>query len=188
MMHSWGSCFVHAPNSKCGSNEAKFMTEEEMRVDIKKPEGHHCFACGTDNPIGLNLKFYSLGDAVCSNVILEKVHEGWQDLAHGGIISTLLDEVMSWAIMRSKKAFVVTRKMDIKYVRNVLIGSPLTVTGRFLGDGKPPLVKAKAEIRDDEGRLLVRSNGEFVVLSEERLSTVPKSFKDEMFSLFESFD
>ena len=164
------------------------MIEEEKRVDIKKPEGHHCFACGTANPIGLNLKFYSLGDVVCSDIILEKVHEGWQDLAHGGIISTLLDEVMSWAIMRSKKTFIVTRKMDIKYVRNVLIGTPLTVIGRFLGDGKPPLVKAKAEIRDDEGRLLVRSNGEFVVLPEERLSTVPKEFKDEMFSLFESFD
>jgi len=164
------------------------MTEQETRVDINKPEGHHCFACGTANPIGLNLKFYSLGDAVCSEITLGKYHEGWQDLAHGGIISTLLDEVMSWAIMRSKKTFIVTRKMDIKYVRNVLIGTPLTVTGRFVDGAKPPKVKAKAEIRDDEGRLLVRSNGEFVVLPEERLSTVPKSFKDEMFSLFASFD
>ena len=164
------------------------MSVEEKRVDIEKPEGHHCFACGTANPIGLNLKFYCRGDAVCSDITLGKYHEGWQDLAHGGIISTLLDEVMSWAIMYSKKVFVVTRKMDIKYVRNVLIGTPLTVTGKFVGDAKPPIVKAKAEIRDDEGRLLVRSNGEFVVLSEERLSTVPKDFKDEMFSLFESFD
>ena len=164
------------------------MTDEEKRIDIRKPAGHHCFACGTANPIGLNLKFYSLGDAVCSEIVLEKYHEGWQDMAHGGIISTLLDEVMSWAIMYSKKTFVVTRKMDIKYVRNVLIGTPLTVTGRFVGEAKPPLVKAKAEIRDNEGRLLVRSNGEFVVLPEERLSTVPKDFKDEMFLLFESFD
>ena len=158
---------------------------------MKKRElilGSQRFACGTANPIGLNLKFYSLGDAVCSEIVLEKYHEGWQDMAHGGIISTLLDEVMSWAIMYSKKTFVVTRKMDIKYVRNVLIGTPLTVTGRFVGEAKPPLVKAKAEIRDNEGRLLVRSNGEFVVLPEERLSTVPKDFKDEMFSLFESFD
>jgi len=164
------------------------MSVEEKRVDIEKPEGHHCFACGTANPIGLNLKFYCRGDAVCSDITLGKYHEGWQDIAHGGIISTLLDEVMSWAIMYSKKTFVVTRKMDIKYVRNVLIGTPLTVTGRFVDNAKPPLVKAKAEIRDDEGRLLVRSNGEFVVLSEERLSTVPRSFKDEMFSLFKSFD
>lgn len=163
------------------------MSVEEKRVDIEKPEGHHCFACGTANPIGLNLKFYCRGDAVCSDITLGKYHEGWQNIAHGGIISTLLDEVMSWAIMYSKKTFVVTRKMDIKYVRNVLIGTPLTVTGRFVDNAKPPLVKAKAEIRDDEGRLLVRSNGEFVVLSEERLSTVPRSFKDEMFSLFERF-
>ena len=163
------------------------MTVEEKRVDIEKPEGHHCFACGTANPIGLNLKFYCRGDAVCSDITLGKYHEGWQDVAHGGIISTLLDEVMSWAIMYSKKTFVVTRKMDIKYVRNVLIGTPLTVTGRLVDDTKPPKVKAKAEIRDDEGRLLVRGSGEFVVLPEERLSSVPKSFKDEMFSLFEKY-
>jgi len=163
------------------------MTVEEKRVDIEKPEGHHCFACGTANPIGLNLQFYSLGDAVCSEITLGKYHEGWQNVAHGGIISTLLDEVMSWAIMYSKKTFLVTRKMDIKYVRNVLIGTPLTVTGRLVDDSKPPKVKAKAEIRDDEGRLLVRASGEFVVLPEERLSTVPRSFKDEMFSLFERY-
>jgi len=163
------------------------MTVEEKRVDIEKPGGHHCFACGTDNPIGLNLKFYALGDAVCSEITLEKYHEGWQDVAHGGIISTLLDEVMSWAIMYSKKTFLVTRKMGIRYLRNVLIGTPLTVTGRIVDDTKPPKVKAKAEIRDDEGRLLVRGSGEFVMLPEERLSTVPRSFKEEMFSLFERY-
>ena len=164
------------------------MTVEEKRVDIEKPEGHRCFACGTDNPIGLNLKFYRRGDAVCSDITLGKYHEGWQDVAHGGIVSTLMDELMSWAIMYSKKTFVVTRKMDIKYIRNVSIGTPLTVTGKLVDDSKPPIVKAKSEIRDNEGRLLVRSSGEFVVLPEERLSAVPKSFKDEMASLFESFD
>ena len=89
--------------------------------------------------------------------------------------------------MYSKKTFVVTRKMDIKYIRNVSIGTPLTVTGKLVDDSKPPKVKAKSEIRDKEGRLLVRGGGEFVVLPEERLSSVPKSFKDEMFSLFERF-
>jgi len=124
---------------------------------------------------------------LCVQILPGKYHEGWQDVAHGGIISTLLDEVMSWAIMYSKKTFLVTRKMDIKYVRNVFIGTPLTVTGRLVDDSKPPKVKAKAEIRDNEGRLLVRGSGEFVVLPEERLSTVPRSFKDEMFSLFERY-
>ena len=161
---------------------------EEKRVDIEKPQGHFCFACGTANPIGLNLKFYQLGDAVCSDVTLGKYHEGWQDIAHGGIISTLLDEVMSWAIMYSKKTFLVTRKIDIKYVRNVMIGTPLTVTGKLIDDTNPPKIRAKAEIRDAEGHLLVRSNAEFVVLPEEKFSSVPASFKNQMASLFKSFE
>ena len=161
---------------------------EEKRIDIQKPQGHYCFACGTANPIGLNLKFYRLGDAVCSDITLGKYHEGWEDIAHGGIISTLLDEVMSWAIMYSKKILLVTRKMDIKYVRNVTIGTPLTVTGKLVDDASPPKIRAKAEIRDDEGRLLVRSRGEFVVLPEEKFSSLPASFKNQMASLFESLE
>jgi uncharacterized protein (TIGR00369 family) len=160
---------------------------EEKRVGIEKPQGHYCFACGTANPIGLNLKFYRVGDTVCSDITLGKYHEGWEDIAHGGIISTLLDEVMSWAIMYAKKTFIVTRKMDIKYVRNVSIGTPLTVTGQLVDDASPPKIRAKAEIRDQEGRLLVRSNGEFVALPEEKFSSVPASFKGQMAALFESF-
>lgn len=163
------------------------MADEEKRVEIRKPEGHYCFACGTDNPIGLNLKFYRLGDAVCTDITLGKYHEGWQDIAHGGIISTLLDEVMSWAIMVSKKTFLVTRKMDVKYVRNVTIGTPLTVSGHLEDDSVPPRIRAKAEIRDDQGRLLVRSNGEFVALPQEKFSSMPSSFKAQMASLFESY-
>jgi len=164
------------------------LAQEEKKVPIMKPRGHHCFACGTDNPIGLNLDFYRNGEAVCTDITLGRNHEGWQDIAHGGIISTLLDEVMSWAIMVSKKTFLVTRKMDVKYVRNVTIGTPLTVTGHLVDDTAPPKIRAKAEIRDDQGRLLVRSNGEFIALPEEYFSSVPASFKNQMVSVFESFE
>ena len=161
---------------------------KEEKVLIPKLEGHGCFACGTENPIGLNLEFYSLGDKVCTEITLGKHHEGWDGVVHGGIISTLVDEIMSWAIMYSKKTFLVTRKMDVKYVRNVFIGTPLTVTGKLIDDSNPPKVRAKAEIRDAEGHLLVRSNGEFVVLPEEKFSSVPVSFKKQMASLFEKFE
>ncbi len=160
---------------------------KEERIEIPKLQGHHCFACGTDNPIGLNLEFYCLGDVVCSEITLEKVHEGWDNMAHGGIVSTLLDELMSWAIMYSKRIFLVTRKMDVKYIKPVLIGVPLTVTGRLMDDSEPPKIKARGEIRDNEERLLVRSSSEFVAIPEERLSSVPKRMKEEMFSLFERF-
>ena len=160
---------------------------EEERIEIPKPEGHYCFACGTANPNGLNLHFYCSGDTVCTDITLGKYHVGWQNMAHGGIISTLLDEVMSWTVMYFNRAFFVTRKMEVKYVKPVMIGTPLTVAGRLTGESEPPKVTARAEIRDDEGRLFVRSNGEFVVIPKEKLSLVPASQKEEMQSLFERF-
>ena len=161
---------------------------EAKRVTIKKLEGHNCFACGTANPIGLNLQFYRFGDAVYSDITLEKNHEGWENMAHGGIVSTLLDEVMSWTIMYFKKTFLVTRKMEVKYIRPVLIGTPLVIKGEVMDGSKPPRIKARAEIRNDKSNLLVRSLGEFVELPMEKLSSVPEGLKEEMLSLFENFE
>jgi uncharacterized protein (TIGR00369 family) len=159
----------------------------EEKIEIPKPRGHNCFACGTENPIGLNLQFYRLGDAVCTEISLDKHYEGWEGVIHGGIVSTLLDEVMSWAIMYTKKVFLVTRKMDIKYVKPVLVGTTLTVTGRLMDDSQPPKIRARAEIRDEQGKLLVRSNGEFVEVPKENFSNIPEEYKEQMVSLFEKF-
>lgn len=159
---------------------------KEDRVDIVKLQGYNCFACGTENPIGLNLRFYRLGNAICSDITLGKNHEGWQNMAHGGIISTLVDEVMSWALVYFRRTFFVTRKMDIKYVRPVLIGTPLIVKGRLDDASKGSKINARGEIRDDQGRLLVKSAAEFAVISHERLSSVPEGLKKDMRSLFES--
>ena len=160
----------------------------EEKVNIQKPQGYNCFACGTDNPIGLNLQFYRFGDAVFSDITLGKNHEGWENVAHGGIVSTLLDEVMSWTIMYFKKIFLVTRKMEVKYIRPVLIGTPLVVKGEVIDDSEPPKIWARSDIRDDENHLLVRSTGEFIELPKDKLNAVPEGLKEEMLSLFENFE
>jgi acyl-CoA thioesterase FadM len=161
---------------------------EEERIELPHLQGHGCFACGTENPIGLNLKFYKKGEEICTDITLDKVYEGWEGIAHGGIVSTLLDEIMSWAILYSKKVFIVTRSMTVKYIRPIMIGTPLYITGRVLGDMKFPKIGASAEVRDKEGGLLVRSNGEFVAIAEEKFSSIPENYKKEMTLLFEKFE
>ena len=108
-------------------------------------------------------------------------------MAHGGIISTLLDEVMAWTIMYFKRIFFVTRKMKIKYVRPVLIGVPLSVKGRLLKEMKPPYVEAVADILDDKNHLLVRATGEFVAVPRDKLELVPDGQKQDMIELFSKF-
>ncbi|MGD8228950.1 MAG: PaaI family thioesterase [Desulfobacteraceae bacterium] len=157
----------------------------EERIDLPKLQGHHCFACGTANPKGLDLHFYRYGETICTDITLDRHHEGWENVAHGGILSTLLDETMSWTIIFFRRIFFVTRKMEIKYIRPVPIGVPLTIKGQIADDSTPPIIKAKAEILSGDGHLMVRSVGEFVVVPEEKLSMVPEGLKKDMNELFE---
>ena len=164
------------------------MGKSKDKIYIEKPQGHHCFACGTENPIGLNLEFYRIDDVILTDIVLDRVYEGWENMAHGGIVSTLLDETMTWTLMVLKRALLVTRNMSIKYIKPVPIGIPLTIKGILADDSDPPKVKAKAEIRNEAGQLLVKGQAEFVMVSYDKLSEVPEGLKKEMLKLFEKFD
>jgi uncharacterized protein (TIGR00369 family) len=118
------------------------------------------------------MQFYRMDEMVCSDITLERNHEGWENMAHGGIISTLLDEVMSWTVMVFKRTFLVTRKMDIKYIRPVPLGVPLTARGKILNETGNSKIDIRGEIVDAQKKLLVRSRAEFVMLGKRQLTSV----------------
>ena len=159
---------------------------DSRKIKIKKPAGYNCFACGTANPIGLNLEFYAEGDRVCSEITLGKYHVGWADITHGGIISTLLDEVMSWTILYFKRIFFVTRKMELKYIRTVRTGIPLAVIGTIISCGDSDrVITVKGELRDSQNTLLAKSRGEFIKIDREEISSDFKASGREIFSLID---
>lgn len=163
------------------------MISKEERVEIPKLEGYSCFACGTKNPIGLNLRFYLSEGWVCSDVHLTEHYAGWDNMAHGGIISTILDEIMAWALLYFKRGFFVTRRMEIKYVKPVLTGVPLLARGKLIAQQKENLITAQSELRDETGSILSRATGMFYQVPAERLSMVPETLKQQMAELFEIF-
>ena len=57
-------------------------------------DDNYCFVCGKKNPIGLKLDFSFDGKTIKTDFIPQKEHQGYFNIVHGGIISTLLDEVM----------------------------------------------------------------------------------------------
>lgn len=62
---------------------------------------NHCFGCGRDNPIGLKLDM-QMEDGRCVAYFTPKAeHESYGDRMHGGLTSTLLDEVMGDYVFRT---------------------------------------------------------------------------------------
>jgi acyl-coenzyme A thioesterase PaaI-like protein len=156
------------------------------KIKIKKPEGYFCFACGTANPIGLNLEFYAAGNKVISEVTLNKYHVGWSDIAHGGIISTLLDEVMSWTVLYFKRCFFVTRKLEIKYIKPVKTNVPLVASGSIQASCEDEkILTVIGELRDKQNTLLAKAKGEFVKINREEIQPGFKDSEKEIFSLID---
>lgn len=125
-----------------------------------------CFACGRSNPIGLKMRFRTDGTTLISTVTLSAHMCGWSRLAHGGILSTLLDETMSWTAIHLLQSLILTKSMQIDYLKPVYVGRPLTVKGRVLACNGEREAKIGAELFDEQnGRLCTRSQGVFALFS-----------------------
>jgi acyl-coenzyme A thioesterase PaaI-like protein len=163
----------------------KAILVAEKRIPLPRLEASDCFGCGTRNPIGLRMIFYRQGNAICSDVMLTRDHVGWQNMAHGGIISTLLDEVMAWAVIYLRKAVPVTRKMTVRYRAPVPVEIPLTVRGTIAPEGKSRTCRTSGVLLDGQAKTLATSEAEFVLFSAEMLTALPEDMQQEMSRLFE---
>lgn len=90
-----------------------------------------CFACGRHNPCGLKLQFEEQDDTYITHFTGEATHQGYDGIMHGGIVSTLLDEIMARYIY-AKGVTAVTARLEIKYLKPTPIGVPLLVKGRII--------------------------------------------------------
>jgi uncharacterized protein (TIGR00369 family) len=85
---------------------------------------------------------------------------------HGGIIATVLDEVMS-KVSRFFDVRAVTAELTVEYRKPVRIGTDLIVEG-FNARREGRQLYHEGEIRDAAGTLLARGRGRFVVVDLER--------------------
>ncbi len=124
---------------------------------------NHCFGCGQSNATGLRLKFFVRDDGrIVSTVKVPKRFVGPPGHVHGGVIATLLDEVMSKA-NRHLGVIAMTRHMEIDYLRPVPLSQPVTLEGHNLGaEGRKH--HCEARLLDAEGKVLASARGLFIAV------------------------
>ena len=129
----------------------------------KNPQ-NHCFACGKDNPDGMQLKFYLDEEsrvAFCKFKLAPR-YQGPPGHAHGGIIATILDEAMG-KVNKLHSVVALTKSMTVSYLKPVPLGKRLNVSAR------EQRVEGRehtniAEIGNEKGEILARSVGTFIAV------------------------
>jgi len=114
-------------------------------------DDHFCFACGSLNNSGLKLSFKldKKNKTISTEFVPQKIHQGYKDIVHGGLIGLVLDECMvnlAWKLGKP----VVSAEYTIRLSKPATIGKKLTFTAKITSE--------KAKLLIIEGGCLDENN------------------------------
>lgn len=142
-------------------DEAQIKSMQSSR--IKQPNSKNCFACGLGNEHGLGLQFYEInGDELVAEYVVPDHFEGFPGIVHGGIIASMLDEMLSRAAMIGETdRFRMTAKLEIRYRSPVPTGQLLKLRA-VIEKRRGRISFTKAELRLADGTVAAEANGMMV--------------------------
>lgn len=141
---------------------------ETPTTDPLRPHAPACFGCGADNPAGLGLKAYRVGEEIHGEVTFGPHHSGAPTFAHGGAVATAIDDCLGFVLYIVNEP-AVTARLEVDYRRPVLLETRYTLVARIEGRERRK-VFASIEMRDPNGELAAEGKAIFVTVSIEHFT------------------
>ena len=111
------------------------------------------------------MKLFTDESAVFSWLSVPDHMGGWKNIAHGGIVSTILDEIMGWAGLYFLKKITLTTSMTVDFLKAAHVAEKLEVQGRVVSyDGNKNAVLSGC-LYNQNSVLCAKATGNFTVLS-----------------------
>jgi acyl-coenzyme A thioesterase PaaI-like protein len=141
------------------------------------PHTHSCFVCGDRNPLGLHLRFESDGEIVQASFIPKPEHIGFHQTVHGGLIATVLDEVMVWAAAVITRQFSFCAEFNIRYLKPLQPGRETRIIGRLTANRRNKIFETSGEVRDlATGEIFAKSTGKYIPVPNDQLKSMVPDF------------
>jgi acyl-coenzyme A thioesterase PaaI-like protein len=128
---------------------------------------NYCFVCGKDNPRGfkIQVRYLEAEMAAETELALPREFQGWAEVIHGGILATMLDELMAHAVWHFAGPGV-TLSMEVRFHAPLKPGEPILVRGvlqtqngsRRQAEGEIIRLADQARIASGKSRFLLLNN------------------------------
>ncbi len=153
----------------------------EQGKHLPQPEGgtlpsHHaqCLGCGAENPHGHHLVVMPDGpNAVAATHTFDTRHVGAPGIAHGGAVATVFDDLYGF-LLYSIGDLAVTRKLDVEYLRPVLLEVEYTLRAT-IAERAGRKIHMAATLEDNTGLLSACSSALFVAVDIEHFKSQRRS-------------
>jgi len=107
-----------------------------------------CVVCGQENKNGLGMEFHLLSDgSVESDFLAPDTCEGYEDILHGGVISSIMDGAMTNCLF-ARGFYAVTAELNIRFRHELHLKKPIRVRAWIVRES-PPVYVLESEIRQD---------------------------------------
>ncbi len=140
------------------------------------PHTHGCFVCGESNPLGLNLRFETDGQVVRTRFVPRIEHIGFKATVHGGLVATLLDEMMVWVCAVRTRRFAFCAELNVRYVNPVRPNEPAVAVAGLIANRRDRLFEAKAELKSEAGSLLASATGKYLPIKQAEAAEMAVDF------------
>ena len=133
--------------------------------------GFGCFGCSSENAAGLALSLQRLPDGrVAARTTLPERYASYPGIVHGGIISTLVDEVMGNLIAIDHGLLAFCATLRTRMLAPVRTGRPYLTAARLVGTSagtgaSAGTVRAEADVLDADGEVCVMASGTYQPIS-----------------------
>jgi uncharacterized protein (TIGR00369 family) len=99
------------------------------------------------------MDFFEDGEYVCANWTPKTHFEGYPNILHGGIQSTLLDEIAAWAVYIKGRTSGVTSRMNVKYHKPVAVKGNTLLLRAKITETRRRFATIKAELINSDGEV-----------------------------------
>jgi uncharacterized protein (TIGR00369 family) len=140
------------------------------------PHTRSCFVCGESNPLGLNLRFHSDGERVHTTFVPKQEYNGFKNVTHGGLVATVLDEVMVWAVGVNTKRFSFCAEMNVRYLSPATPSASLQAVGELVENRRDRMFITSGKLIDEAGKILARATGKYLPIPPEMQDEVADDF------------
>jgi acyl-coenzyme A thioesterase PaaI-like protein len=149
------------------------------------PHTRSCFVCGEANPLGLKLRFETDGRIVQSRFLPRAEHVGFKGTVHGGILSTVLDEIMVWACAVRTRRFAFCGELKVRFLVPARPQEEVLAVGELIANKKNKLFEAKAELRQARGTVVASATGKYLPIQQTDVTEWVTDFVGDAGWLFE---
>lgn len=137
----------------------------ENLKEIPNIEGNNCFFCGTENPHGLYMKFLTDEERGYSTVLIPEHFSGWKNVAHGGFVTAILDEIMCWTASYIIKKVILTKSITVDFLKPVLTGDTIRAVGEVLENPGGKECSMRGFIYNSKGELCAKGTAKLALYS-----------------------